>query len=153
MIQKWIIYAILGMLGTVIWNISLMLPDNIVRHSTELKIIYIFTIFCIAGIVSFIVLFYKLNKSKHLLQHMKKHYNYKYLILSVVSLLAYEICLIFAYIDGGGLVQVIINMNIILMAILGWLYFNGEMNREIIFGIILVLIGGGLVVHGKEISK
>ena len=150
MIQKWLIYAILGMLGTVVWNVSLMLPDKAISKSTELKLMYIFTIFCIAGFFSFIILFYKINNAPHLLEHMKKHYEYKYLLLSVVALIAYEICLIFAYIEGGGLVQVVINMNIIFMAIIGWLYFKGEMNSKIIIGILLVLFGAGLVISGKK---
>ena len=46
----------------------------------------------------------------------------------------------------GGLPLIIINMNIIIVLILSYLYYNTKLNINTIIGILIALVGLGIVI-------
>ena len=145
--MKWVFYAIIAWIFT---GTSFLLLKNVnsnVQTNISLQYIYILISFIIAGLFSGLILIYlKLSKNKHL-KEITSFSKTNITCLGIVLVLSY-LFLMVAGNKGGTAAFQIVNLNIIIAAVGGYLFFKEKLGLIKILGICIALIGASIIITG-----
>ena len=145
--MNWVFYAIIAWICT---GTSFLLLKNVnsnVQTNISLQYIYILISFIIAGLFSGLILIYlKLSKNKHL-KEITSFSKTNITCLGIVLVLSY-LFLMVAGNKGGTAAFQIVNLNIIIAAVGGYLFFKEKLGLIKILGICIALIGASIIITG-----
>ena len=143
------------MIGVSIFNILQILPSKNIEKDINLQMFYMRAILIASGIItalSFLVPGFQLNGK--LMNDAKKYFDPKLLLGSAVSLVIFNILLLFAFSKGGSLAGVIINLNLLLVLLFGTFIMGEKTNINIWLAVLVYLASGIYIVYEKnKISK
>ena len=145
--MNWVFYALIAWLFT---GTSFLLLKNVsskVQSSLSLQYIYILMAFIIAGIFSGLILIYLKLTNNKFLKDISSFSKTNLISLGVVLVLSY-LFLMVAGNKGGTPAFQIINLNIIIAAIGGYLFYNEKLNLTKIIGIIVAIVGASIIITG-----
>lgn len=127
-----------------------------IKKDLKLQIIYVLLAFIIAGIVSFFLFLVIIFKNTKLENDILKILKIK----NIINLIFLGLFILFSYIfleialnKGGSVSAQIINLNILIAVIGGFIFFGERLNPVQYGGIVLAIISGGILAGGKEIWK
>jgi len=152
---NWITWSFLAMIGVSIFNILQILPSKNIEKNINLQMFYMRAILVIAGILAAISFFIPgLQLNNKLLKDANKYFDTKLLLGSAISLVIFNILLLFAFSKGGSLAGVIINLNLLLVILFGVFIMGEKTNVNIWLAVLLYLASGIYIVYEKnKISK
>lgn len=145
--MNWVFYALIAWLFT---GTSFLLLKNVsskVQSSLSLQYIYILMAFIIAGIFSGLILIYLKLTNNKFLKDISSFSKTNLISLGLVLVLSY-LFLMVAGNKGGTPAFQIINLNIIIAAIGGYLFYNEKLNLTKIIGIIVAIVGASIIITG-----
>jgi drug/metabolite transporter (DMT)-like permease len=145
--MNWVFYALIAWLFT---GTSFLLLKNVsskVQSNLSLQYIYILMAFIIAGIFSGLILIYLKLTNNKFLKDISSFSKTNLISLGVVLVLSY-LFLMVAGNKGGTPAFQIINLNIIIAAIGGYLFYNEKLNLTKIIGIIVAIVGASIIITG-----
>lgn len=152
---NWILWSFLAMIGVSIFNILQILPNKNIEKDINLQMFYMRAILLASGIIaglSFLVPGFQLNRK--LMKDAEKYFDPKLLLGSAVSLVVFNILLLFAFSKGGSLAGVIINLNLLLVLLFGAFIMGEKTNMNIWLAVLVYLASGIYIVYEKnKISK
>lgn len=152
---NWILWSFLAMIGVSIFNILQILPSKNIEKNINLQLFYMRAILVLAGIlaaVSFLIPGLHLNNK--LFKDAEKYFDSKLLLGSAISLVIFNILLLFAFSKGGSLAGVIINLNLLLVILFGTFVMGEKTNMNIWLAVLVYLASGIYIVYEKNrISK
>ena len=76
--------------------------------------------------------------------------NKKLLIVISVIFVIYQLAIPITLNNGDSIAQVIVNLNLIFITVLLYLFYNKPVNSIMIFGIIIMVIAASIVAYGKS---
>lgn len=151
---SWLIPSIIGCLGSSIYSVLICCneSDYILKNNFR-DIVYLLYMFVFSGIFASIslLILYISNRNKQ--EQMYKVYNTcnkKLLILISIIFVIYQSAIAIGLNNGGSIAQVIVNLNLIFITILLYIYFNKPVNYIMIIGILIMIISATIVVYGKS---
>jgi drug/metabolite transporter (DMT)-like permease len=151
---NWEIWSFLAMIGVSVFNILQILPNKNIEKNINLQLFYMRAILVAAGIlaaVSFLIPGLQLNNK--LFSDAGKYFDPK-LLGSAISLVIFNILLLFAFSKGGSLAGVIINLNLLLVILFGTFVMGEKTNMNIWLAVLVYLASGIYIVYEKNrISK
>ena len=151
---NWVVWGLIAMFGTSLWNISLMLPSDSIKSDSDLKFIYMRVILILAGVlaaISFLVPKFSLNNN--LIKKAKREFNVPLVLFSSALLFIYQSLLLYAFASGGGLSIVLINLNTLLVVLFGVIFLKEKININIIIAMIIYVLVGGYISYEKNLLK
>jgi drug/metabolite transporter (DMT)-like permease len=152
---NWEIWSFLAMIGVSIFNILQILPNKNIEKNINLQLFYMRTILVIGGIlaaVSFLIPGIQLNNK--LFSDARKYFDPKLILGSAISLIIFNILLLFAFSKGGSLAGVIINLNLLIVILFGTFVMGEKTNMNIWLAVLVYLASGIYIVYEKNrISK
>jgi drug/metabolite transporter (DMT)-like permease len=152
---NWILWSFLAMIGVSIFNILQILPNKNIEKNINLQMLYMRTILIAAGILAAVSFFIPgLQINNKLFKDAEKYFDPKLLLGSAISLVIFNILLLFAFSKGGSLAGVIINLNLLLVVLFGTFVIGEKTNLNIWIAVLLYLASGIFIVYEKnKISK
>ena len=122
---------------------SLMIILKIIGNLKIKQTLFVALMFIFTGLIALIYILFHKNECNKLLQYENKSKILFLIILFVVLLIAYEIICFEAMNSTPNIAycQMIINLNIILTLLAGYLLFKQKINWKTLIGIILTLLG------------
>ena len=152
---NWETWSLLAMFGVSVFNILQILPSKNIQKNINLQLFYMRAILILAGIlaaVSFLIPGLQLNNK--LFSDAGKYFDPKLLLGSAISLVIFNILLLFAFSEGGSLAGVIINLNLLLVILFGTFIMGEKRNMNIWLAVLVYLASGIFIVYEKNrISK
>ena len=152
---NWISWSFLAMIGVSIFNILQILPNKNIEKNINLQLFYMRAILVAAGILAAISFFIPgLQLNNKLFKDAEKYFDLKLLLGSAISLVIFNILLLFAFSKGGSLADVIINLNLLLVVLFGSFVMGEKTNMNIWLAVLVYLASGIFIVYEKNrISK
>lgn len=151
---SWLVPSIIGCIGSSIYSVLICCnkSDYILKNNFR-NIVYLLYVLVFSGIFATIclILLYIFNKNKQ--DQMYKVYNIcnkKLLIAISVLFVIYQLAIPIGLNNGGSIAQVIVNLNLIIITLLLYLFYNKNVNSIMIFGILLMVIAASIVAYGKS---
>lgn len=151
---SWLVPSIIGCLGSSIYSVLICCneSDYILKNNFR-DVVYLLYVFVVSGIFATICLFllYIFNKNKQ--DQMYKVYdtcNKKLLIAIAVIFVIYQSAIPIGLNNGGSIAQVIVNLNLIFITLLLYLFYNKPVNSIMTFGILFMAIAASIVAYGKS---
>ena len=152
--MNWIFWGLAAAFATSIWGICLMSLPDAIKSDTNLKFLYIRCLLIIAGGISFITLLLpNIGFTNKIKDKFLKNIDYKLLLFSGFVLFAYQTLLIYAFSSGGGLAQVLINLNLVLVILFGTIFLKEKINNKIWISIVLFSLVVGYIVYERNNIK
>jgi len=151
---NWVVWGLIAMFGTSLWNISLMLPSDSIKSDSDLKFIYMRVILILAGVlaaISFLVPKFSLNNN--LIKKAKREFNVPLVLFSSALLFIYQSLLLYAFASGGGLSIVLINLNTLLVVLFGVIFLKEKIIINIIIAMIIYVLVGAYISYEKNLLK
>ena len=151
---NWVVWGLIAMFGTSLWNISLMLPSNTIKSDSDLKFMYMRVILILSGIlaaISFLIPKFSLNNN--LIKKAKREFNIPLVLFSSALLFIYQSLLLYAFASGGGLSIVLINLNTLLVVLFGVVFLKEKININIIIAMIIYVLVGAYISYEKNVLK
>jgi len=145
--MNWVFYALIAWLFT---GTSFLLLKNVsskVQSNLSLQYIYILMAFIIAGLFSGLILLYLKLTNNKFLKDISSFSKTNLISLGLVLVLSY-LFLMVAGNKGGTPAFQIINLNIIIAAIGGYLFYNEKLNLTKLIGIVVAIIGASIIIAG-----
>jgi len=148
--KYWFVFALLGSVTYGIEAVLMQYVSHAIHKDHKLILLWI-ACFCVGlGLISTPLLVYSYKSNKSLREKMNKNFNHKLAILigflSINAGCWHSISLN----SGGSSAQQIINLNILVVMAYGYFVTKENLNLEIIIGILVSLIGGAVLIHGKS---
>ena len=110
--------------------------------------------FILAGIISAISFFVPgIQLNNNLINNGFKYFDIKLLFGSAISLILFNIFLIFAFSSGGSLAIIITNLQLLVTILFGVFYLKEKINYKIWLAIIIYLLSGIYIVYEKNRIK
>jgi drug/metabolite transporter (DMT)-like permease len=152
---NWIIWSFLAMIGVSVFNILQILPNKNIEKNINLQLFYMRAILVAAGILAAISFFIPgLQLNNKLFKDAEKYFDPKLLLGSAISLVIFNILLLFAFSKGGSLAGVIINLNLVLLVLFGSFVMGEKTNINIWLAVLVYLASGIYIIYEKNrISK
>ena len=152
---NWIIWSFLAMIGVSVFNILQILPNKNIEKNINLQLFYMRAILVAAGILAAISFFIPgLQLNNKLFKDAEKYFDPKLLLGSAISLVIFNILLLFAFSKGGSLAGVIINLNLLLVVLFGSFVMGEKTNINIWLAVLVYLASGIYIIYEKNrISK
>lgn len=151
---SWLVPSIIGCLGSSIYSVLICCneSDYILKNNFR-DVVYLLYVFVVSGIFATICLFllYIFNKNKQ--DQMYKVYdtcNKKLLIAIAVIFVIYQSAIPIGLNNGGSIAQVIVNLNLIFITLLLYLFYNKPVNSIMTIGILFMAIAASIVAYGKS---
>ena len=96
------------------------------------------------------MLIYSYKTNNNLREKIKKNFDHKLAILLGFLTVNAGCWHSISLNSGGSSAQQIINLNILVVMAYGFFFTQEKFNLEIIIGILITLIGGSILIHGKS---
>lgn len=143
------------MIGVSVFNILQILPNKNIEKNINLQLFYMRAILVAAGILAAISFFIPgLQLNNKLFKDAEKYFDPKLLLGSAISLVIFNILLLFAFSKGGSLADVIINLNLLLVVLFGSFVMGEKTNINIWLAVLVYLASGIYIIYEKNrISK
>lgn len=150
--DDWLIYSIFVLIITAFLTLIIKYLGTILNNFEEIKL-FICISLIIAGIFSLIYLVYNNNFYMKHLKNIKENKTDNNILIFI--LIIFGLLLLLNFIFQGlahnkckipGLPLIIVNMNIIIVLLISSILFDIKINRKIILGIIVALIGLSIVI-------
>ena len=147
-------WVLLAILVCFISAMEVIIMKKISFLKTEMQIDdSILLTFIIIGFVSFVIFFFKTNNIK---QKIKTVFNKNGLLIILFAILLLLNKILFTKAlknaPNPGYPRIIVNLNIIIVLILSYLFYNSKINIYTLFGIILSLIGIYIVIRYSDFN-
>tara|TARA_Y100000768_G_C23984699_1_gene688030 strand:+ start:2367 stop:2804 length:438 start_codon:yes stop_codon:yes gene_type:complete len=145
--MNWVFYALIAWLCT---GTSFLLLKNVsskVQSNLSLQYIYILMAFIIAGIFSGLILLYLKLTNNKFLKDISSFSKTNIIALALFLVLSYLFIMV-AGNKGGTAAFQIINLNIIIAAIGGYLFYNEKLNLTKLIGIAIAIMGASIIIAG-----
>lgn len=151
----WEIWSFLAMIGVSIFNILQILPNKNIEKNINLQLFYMRLILIIGGIIAALsFLIPGMHLHSKIIEDAKKYFDPKLILGSAISLIIFNILLLFAFSKGGSLAGVIINLNLLLVILFGTFVMGEKTNMNIWLAVLVYLASGIYIVYEKNrISK
>jgi drug/metabolite transporter (DMT)-like permease len=152
---NWIIWSFLAMIGVSVFNILQILPNKNIEKNINLQLFYMRAILVAAGLLAAISFFIPgLQLNNKLFKDAEKYFDPKLLLGSAISLVIFNILLLFAFSKGGSLADVIINLNLLLVVLFGSFVMGEKTYMNIWLAVLVYLASGIYIIYEKNrISK
>lgn len=140
--DQWILWSILAMFGTAMWNINLI---NIKKHSNNKTLTWFRIVLVVAGILSLISFyFFKPDININELKWLP-------LIYSGILLLGYQILLLYAFSSSlSAFPLIIVNLNIAIVFLYQVFIMNKPLTMELFILLLLYIVVGSMVIYKKQ---
>lgn len=145
--MNWVFYALIAWLCT---GTSFLLLKNVsskVQSNLSLQYIYILMAFIIAGIFSGLILLYLKLTNNKFLKDISSFSKTNIIALALFLVLSYLFIMV-AGNKGGTAAFQIINLNIIIAAIGGYLFYHEKLNLTKLIGIAIAIMGASIIIAG-----
>lgn len=154
--EDWLIYSILVLIITAFLTLIIKYLKGVLDNIEEIKL-FICISLIMAGIFSLIYLVYNNNFYMKHLKNIKDNKTDNNILIFILILFGLLLLLNFLF-QGlahtkckiPGLPLIIFNMNIIIVLLISKILFDIKINRKIILGIILALIGISIVIINSK---
>ena len=148
--KYWFLFAFAGSLTYGLEAVLMQYVSPTIHKDPKLILLWIACFCVVLGIIAIPPLLYSYKTNQKLREKMKKNFDHKLAILigflSVNAGCWHSISLN----SGGASAQQIINLNILVVMAYGFFFTKEKFNLEIVIGILISLIGGAILIHGKS---
>ena len=154
-LQKyWFLFALAGSLTYGLEAVLMQYVSPTIHKDLKLILLWIACFCVVLGIIAIPPLVYSYKTNKNLREKMEKNFDHRLAILigflSINAGCWHSISLN----SGGAYAQQLIKLNILVVMAYGYFFTKEKLNLEIVVGILVSIIGGATLIHGKsKISK